>query len=58
MINKEDDNTNAFIYACENKRIEMLRMMIDVFQISSEQTKDNGWTGFMYACINNKLEVV
>ena len=34
--NKNDGNKNAFIYACENERIEMLRMMIDVFKISSE----------------------
>ena len=31
MKNKEDGNKNAFIYACENERVEMLRMMIDVF---------------------------
>ena len=36
MINENDENKNAFIYACENERIEMLRMMIDVFKISSE----------------------
>ena len=30
-INKNDEDRNAFIYACENKRVEMLRMMIDVF---------------------------
>ena len=36
MINKDDENRNAFIYACENKRVEMLRMLIDVFQISSK----------------------
>ena len=29
-------NKNAFIYACENKRVEMLKMMIDVFQVTSE----------------------
>ena len=31
MINKNDKNKNAFIYACEEKRVEMLRMMIDIF---------------------------
>ena len=31
MINKADGNRNAFIYACENNRSEMLRMMIEVF---------------------------
>ena len=31
MINKEDGNKNAFIYACENERVEMLRIMIDIF---------------------------
>ena len=62
MINKEDKNKNAFIYACENKRIEMLRMMIDIFQISSEQKYKyfiwDGYTGFIKACRNNSLEVV
>ena len=47
MINKEDKNKNAFIYACENERVEMLRMMIDVFQISSEQKDKDGYTGFI-----------
>ena len=27
---------NAFMYACENERIELLKMMTDVFQISPE----------------------
>ena len=58
MKNKDDGNKNAFIYACENKRIEMLRIMIDVFQISSEQKDNDGWTGFINACDNNSLEVV
>ena len=62
MINKDDKNKNAFIYACENERVEMLRMMIDVFQISSEQKYKyfgwDGWTGFIWACDNNSLEVV
>ena len=31
MTNKNEGNKNAFIYACENERIEMLAMMIDVF---------------------------
>ena len=31
MTNKEDGNKNAFIYACENERIEMLKMMIHDF---------------------------
>ena len=31
MINKNDGNKNAFIYACENREIEMLAMMIDLF---------------------------
>ena len=31
MINKDDKNRNAFIYACENNRLETLRMMIEVF---------------------------
>ena len=30
-IDKNDGNRNAFIYGCENERVEMLRMMIDVF---------------------------
>ena len=30
-VNKDDGNRNAFIYACENQKIEMLRMMIDLF---------------------------
>ena len=51
MINKEDENKNAFIYACENERVEMLRMMIDIFQISSKQKYGylfwDGWTGFI-----------
>ena len=29
--NKGDENKNAFIYGCENEKIEFLRMMIDVF---------------------------
>ena len=58
MTNKDDKNKNAFIYACEWKRIEMLRMMIDVFQISSEQKDNDGYTGFIYACRYNNLEVV
>ena len=58
MTNKEDENKNAFIYACQNKRVEMLRMMIDVFQISSEQKSNSGYTGFIWACRNNNLEVV
>ena len=36
MINKNDGNRNAFIYACENERTETIRMMIDVFWISPE----------------------
>ena len=51
MKNKDDKNKNAFIYACEKKRVEMLRMMIDVFQISSEQKYKyyyiDGCTGFI-----------
>ena len=31
MKNIDDKNKNAFIYACENKKVEMLRMMIDTF---------------------------
>ena len=31
MTNKEDGNRNAFIYACEKKRVEVLAMMIDIF---------------------------
>ena len=60
MINKNGKNKNAFIYACENERVEMLRMMIDVFQISPEQKIDDniGFTGFIRACWLNKLEVV
>ena len=27
----DDDDDNAFIYACENKRVDMLKMMIDAF---------------------------
>ena len=36
MINKDDGNKNGFIYGCENRRVEMLKMMIEMFQISSE----------------------
>ena len=38
----------------------MLRMMIDVFQISLEKKIDNsdGETGFIRACMFNNLEVV
>ena len=36
MINKYDGNKNAFIYSCENRRVEMLAMMIENFQISPE----------------------
>ena len=35
-INKNDGGRNAFIYACENKRMEILGMMIDIFQVSSK----------------------
>ena len=36
MINKDNKNRNAFIYACENERLEMLRMMIDIFKVNTE----------------------
>ena len=60
MINKEDENRNAFLYACENERVEMLRMMIDIFQMSPEQKIDEGYghTGFILACNKNSIKVV
>ena len=30
-VNKDEGDRNAFIYACENNGIEILRMMIDEF---------------------------
>ena len=33
-FNEHDNNKNAFIYACQENRVEMLRMLIDVFKIS------------------------
>ena len=30
-INEDDENRNGFIYGCENRRIEMLKMMIEIF---------------------------
>ena len=60
MINRNDYNRNAFIYACENERVEMLRMMIDIFQMSPEQKIDDNdrSTGFMLACNKNSIKVV
>ena len=67
MINKYDGNKNAFIYSCENRRVEMLAMMIENFQISSEQKyyyryneklKIEHCTGFINACINSSISVV
>ena len=31
ILNKKDKNKNAFIYTCKNSRVELLRMMIDIF---------------------------
>ena len=71
MINKDDGDRNAFIYACENNRLEMLAMMINLSRISSEQKYNytfksrngmnytiKGGTGFVIACFSNNLEVV
>lgn len=30
-VNKNNGNKNALIYACENKKLELLKMMIDTF---------------------------
>ena len=63
----DDDDDNAFIYACENKRVDLLKMMIDAFQISPDQNYDYYYeigrftyiiykcTGFIYACFNNDI---
>ena len=69
--NVEDDNKNAFIYACENRRVELLRMMIENFQVCPEQkfnykyiNRDNkerivkGCTGFIHACYNDNTNIV
>ena len=71
MVNENDGNRNLFIYACENKNTEMLQMIVDVFQTSSEQKFEFEYTtiyglrytieectGFVFACINNLPEIV
>ena len=71
MKNKDDGNRNLFIYACENNRVEILKMIITMFKISSDQkytykyTNTNGHkdtiqncTGFIHACFNNNQNVV
>ena len=70
MINKYDKNRNAYIYACENERVEMLRMMIDIFKVNIDQKYDYCYiddenhciikecTGFINACENDNLKIV
>ena len=49
MQNEKDENKDAFRYGIENNRIEMLKMMIDNYQISLRKK-------FIYKYIDNKQE--
>ena len=65
--NKDEDERNAYIYACENNYVDMLQMLIDNFQIRSDKgidyrtfkyytTKNN--TGFIIACCLDNIDTI
>ena len=49
---------NAFIYACENNYIKIVKMLVEVFRVEIDYKDSRGKTGFVYACEKNFLDIV
>ena len=41
------------MYACQNYKVDIAKMIIEAFEININLKNKKGETGFMYACRNN-----
>ena len=51
-------NYDAYMYACEKNKVDIVNMLMKAFKININQKNIYGWTGFILACMNSSLDVV